>query len=579
MWLLLDTVLSLEPGSKLSRKIASKIKKIDEYFGYLAWNEVFNSEKNPDRGISILQELISFDPNRPEAYFKLWKYYYTNQQYRESEEIAASAFVRVTQLAFSHYFTIFCICYSKSYFKTGKIRGSLELLQQKYMEHRKFGIFLYQYGRFCIKSKDENYLVCGITALEECLRVCDVSIYGKICYWLGIAYDTSDFLSKSSLALVKALKMLHESEKSKISQIHQLQGRQSSILSKLKQIETHRNSLKQDEILQRISETHQIEGIIAFAKSISLQSKEEAFRFLYNYRSTLTRCDYFFLMFELAKSLKDFKRLKSQSKKLLTKIKSMSIPTSDWTTCHIWYAKALALTGKPEKSLILLKCLGKVFPDIPYLELKYTKYLSSAETFEDLMDTSNIDQTYRQSVHIVSNAYLQALASRNVPLFLQEKRDLAQQIYSADPDFQKSPQASAFFDERNSARFSRKPGTQQFSNYSKFASQNFEFMLEKRTKAGFCGFSLSSDPEFLRIIAKFALKHQVMVRDGLMAIEDYLEIVDDEKKRMNGTYYKAMLFYSEHEDREYLPLMQDLIVVMKNEGGKKLEKIKKILDG
>jgi hypothetical protein len=563
--------------SKLSRKIASKIKKIDEYFGYLAWSEVFTFENNKDRSLSILKELISFDANRPEAYFKLWKHFYSSKLFRDSELIAASAFVRVTQLTFSHYFIVFCICYSKSYFQTGKIRGSLELLQQKYMEHRKFGIFLYQYGRLCIKSGEDCYLICGITALEECLRVCDVSLHGKVWFWLGVGYNSHDFLMKSNSSLQKALKMLPSNDLKKIAEINLILGRQSALISKLKQIENNKNLMKHDEILQKISETHPVEGILAFGKSIWTHSKEEGFKFLYNYRSTVTRCDFFFLMFQFAKERKDFTTLKKQSKKLIEKLKGMNVTTSDWLTSHIWYAKSLTYTGKPEKSLILLKCLGKVFPSIPYLEQKYTKFLSSAETVEDLMDCSDINQSSRQSVHIVSNAYLQALASQNVPLFLQERKDLAQQIYSTDPVFQKSPQPSTLFEDRNSTRHSRNPQMSKFSQYSKFASQNFEFMMEKRSKNEFFGFSLSSDPEFLRIIAKVALRAEDSSKDGLLAIEDYLEIVEDQKRRANGMFYKAMLLYKEQNEREFLPLMQDLLTVLKGEG-KKLDKIKKILD-
>ena len=570
-----------ENERRFVRKIATKIKKIDNYLGYLAWSEVFSAESNEERRLTVLREMLELDSVRPEAYYKLWKCYYGNKQYRESEEIAAAAFVRVTNLAYSHYFTLFCICYAKSFFQTGKIRGALELLQQKYMEHRKNGVFLYFYGKICIKSHEESYLICGITALEECLRVCDVSIHGKILYWLGVAYNTNDHIKISNSVLQKALKLLKTIEKTKISQTNLLLGRQSTIIAKLKQIEQNKTMLRQDEILQKISETHPVEGILAFGQSIWSQDKQAGFDFLYNYRSSVTRCDYFFLLFKYAKCLKDFNTLKKQSKKLLKIIKNLNISTSEWLTCHIWYSKSLFYTGKPEKAIILLKCLGKVFPDIPYLDIKYAKFLAAAENVEDLLDC-NLTQAYRQSVHIVSNAYLQALATRNVPLFLQEKKNAAQNIYLSDSLLEHSPSPSiSNNEERNSLRPSHRPRTDlgKFSNYSKFASQNFEFMMEKRTKSGFFGFSFSSNPEFLLVISKIALKSETGVKDGLLAIEDYLEIVEDPEYRLKGTYYKAMLLFLQQNDKEYLPLMQDILPILKQTPGcKKLATIKKILD-
>lgn len=574
-------LLNDEHEKRFVRKIATRLKKLDSYLGYLAWGEVFKGEKNEDRQLSVLREMLRLDSGRPEAYYKLWRYHYDNKQFRESEEIAAAAFVRVTNLVYSHYFILFCICYAKSFVKTGKIRAALELLQQKYMEHKKHGIFLYFYGKICIKSQEESYMICGITAMEECLRVCDVSIHGKILYWLGNAYNTNDEITKSNSSLQRALKLLSNADKQKVSQINLLLGRQSALMAKLKQIENNKFSLRQDEIAQRISETHPIEGILAFGQSVWAQDKQAGFNFLYNYRSTVSRCDYFFLLFKYAKSLKDFSALKKQSKKLLRKVKNLSISTSDWVNCHIWYAKALAYTGKPEKGIILLKCLGKVFPNIPYLDIKYVKFLTAAETVEDLLDC-NITQTYRQSIHIVSNAYLQALATRNVPLFLQEKKFEAQNIYLSDSIIENSPNPSELIPEdRNSLRPSHRLRTDlgKFSNYSKFASQNFEFMLEKRTKAGFFGFSFSSDPEFLLIISKIALRHETGIKDGLLAIEDYLEIIEEPELRIKGTYYKAMLLFLQQNDKEYLPLMQDLLSALKQSSGcKKLATIKRILD-
>ena len=102
--------------------------------------------------------------------------------FAEAEDVAAQAFVKVTSLVYTHYFVIFCISYAKTFYRLRKVREALELLQQKYIEHPKFAIFLYQYGKFCIKNDSEAFLICGITALEECERVCDESLHGRVFY-------------------------------------------------------------------------------------------------------------------------------------------------------------------------------------------------------------------------------------------------------------------------------------------------------------------------------------------------------------------------------------------------------------
>jgi hypothetical protein len=571
-------------GIQLPKKIATKIKKIDNYYGYLAWAQVLFAEKNKDKALEVLKEMTSLDSTRPEAYYKLWRYYYDNEMYPESENIAAKAFVKVTSVRYTHYFIIFCISYAKSYIKLGKTRGALELLQQKYIEHPKHAIFLYQYGKFCIKSNEDMYLVCGITALEESLRVCDVSLNGKILYWLGKAFAQNDYPVKAHTLLSKSYDLLGVFQPKKKSEIDSIKAGLNPLVSKLESIESIKTILKSDEIAKKIADTHPIEGLIAFAKSLWKIDKESSVGFLLGYKNSVTRCDYFFLMFSYMKVLKDYKSLKSESKELLKKSKELNIPTSDWIKCHIWQAKALAYCGRPEKAIFLLKCLSKVYPDIPYLEIKYTKNLGKAKTVEEILNTNSIDIDFKQSVHIVSNAYLDALAARAVPLFLQEKKDEAQIIYASDSVIDASVIESANVD-YDPARFMR-PTIERYNlkrpqllENTNFASKKLEVLIETREKSGFAGFSLCSDPEFLMLIGKIAYKHQVEINDGLCALEDYLEIVNTTDQRLKATYYKAMLFYIKKSKHESKLLMTEIFPLLQNsEFFSKFNRIKDILN-
>ena len=71
-------IISLKNYLKIGAEIekpqhyAAKIKKIDEYFGLLAWSEILlKSENEKNNGECILKELIEVYSQNPEAYLKL----------------------------------------------------------------------------------------------------------------------------------------------------------------------------------------------------------------------------------------------------------------------------------------------------------------------------------------------------------------------------------------------------------------------------------------------------------------------------------------------------------------------------
>ena len=121
--------------------------------------------------------------NRPEAYYKLWcYYYYTVKDYEQAEDTISEAILKVTSSEYHHYYILFCLLLSKTLFKLKKIRESLDFLQRKFIENPTYPVFLYYYGRFCIKSEDYLFNGSAIGALNECIRLCDTSRYGLIYY-------------------------------------------------------------------------------------------------------------------------------------------------------------------------------------------------------------------------------------------------------------------------------------------------------------------------------------------------------------------------------------------------------------
>lgn len=184
MELSLRGILAVGVDIDLPKFYASKIKEIDDYYGYLAWSEIFfNDDREWMKAIYVLKELVNTYPDRPEAYVKLWQHYYYNvKDFELAFDISFEGLVRVADSEYNIYSTLLCVNYAKSCFKMGKLKNCFEILQQKFSENPGYPIFLYQYGRLCTKSEDLSFNGTALGALQECLRICDKNRYGKIYY-------------------------------------------------------------------------------------------------------------------------------------------------------------------------------------------------------------------------------------------------------------------------------------------------------------------------------------------------------------------------------------------------------------
>ena len=126
-------------------------------------------------------------PSRPEPYIKLWYYYYSMKSYNFALSVAEAAFLKLAEIS-GEYEVITNLNYAKSLFKMEKFRSCFELLQMMYTQNSQFLVYLYHYGRLCLKSKDPLFLGTAVGALEECLKICSHYRYGIIYYWLMTGY-------------------------------------------------------------------------------------------------------------------------------------------------------------------------------------------------------------------------------------------------------------------------------------------------------------------------------------------------------------------------------------------------------
>ncbi|CAG9331649.1 unnamed protein product [Blepharisma stoltei] len=563
LWGLMEISLSkqLECGSEIEvpQYYASNIKEIDTYYGYLAWSTLFLKQDQEEKGLDILQELIKSNPDIPEAYIVLWEhYYYKQHEYLKSEDLAAEAFLRITDYENHQYYILFCIIYAKSYAQNGKLPNCLELLMQKFNEHPTYTVFLYHYGRICAKSADPSYRGSAIAALEESLRLCNKTRFGKIYYWLAKVLVEDKQIYEASKAIKKARKLLPSTEVPKLNEIKQLY---EDIRPKIELIDTLKNSFKANMTEEELANCKNLcDQVKVFSKEIGecydarllwmKGEEEEAIELL----DEVSSSDTLYLkaydeVFKYLKIQNNSKLLKKIGKAMISRCKVVKFPVSVWMKMHILYADVLSITATPADAIILLKCLAKVFPPLPFAEIPYTKTLKRAKNLDELEAACNkaIESSksysytnYRNTqANILSEDYFESYLSKNNVEYkfkgLEDKKSKKLPVQA-----------------------------QQLSNDA---------------------FLVCSEPDFLYKIAKLAVKHHVHIDDGLCAIEDYLLLLkfNQRKKqkqfqRAKALYLKAFLLVEGFNLMGAIQLMEEALPLLEQVGANnKAEKVRKFL--
>ena len=100
LFIYLHTVLDATEKLKSSKykpryqaeDIAVKVKNGDNYKGYLAWTELYVAKGNTEFAIQVLEELIEYYPENPDAYFRLCQLYKpdSDEAWRTAEKMFLS---------------------------------------------------------------------------------------------------------------------------------------------------------------------------------------------------------------------------------------------------------------------------------------------------------------------------------------------------------------------------------------------------------------------------------------------------------------------------------------------------------
>lgn len=504
---------------------ATCIKDIDPYLGYLAWSEIFVNV-SWEKAIGIMKELVKQYPNRPEAYVKLWSYYYYEvQNFEQAEDIAAEAFLRVTDSETTDYYVIFCLACSKSYFKTGKVTSALQLLQKKFIENSQYPLFLYQYGRLCCKSEDFVYNGSAISALKECLRLCDSSKLGQIHYWLSKAYMQNRYCLEAYKHCEKGLKYLNSTSLKSRQLQNWINDNQVYILEIRSTIEKLSKELSGKalvnclETCKKIKNFHKLCSSVLLAKLMwKIGHKAEAIEKLsyISDMSTVKMMGYFELL-KCFREINEWGLYEKTAARMVHKCKNPQVPTGIWVKANVLYAKSLIANNKPCKAILVLKCISKLFTPMPYANIEYTRTLQKANNIIQLLDpyTNNyaLYDSYKGSFTNIKETPVKKYEEDDAPV----------------------PQTKNFKGRRPGRKLTE--GIQCFSKFSLEINEKnddeiddrADFVSQSIEANQFIGISVCSNPKFLYILAKVAARSKTGIDDGICAILDYLELLKFEK--------------------------------------------------
>lgn len=556
MTLSLKDLLESRVEIELPHFYATQIKAIDEYYGYLAYAEIFIKENNVQRAVRVLNELVDKNPTRPEAYVLLWELLYKNNLDLEAaQDLMTRAFLRVTDNEFDAYVIIFSINLAKVYSKLKKFNYAFELLQEKFVEHPQLSVYLYHYGRLCIKAEDTLFINSGIAALQECLRLCDNKRYGKIYFWLAKAYFIQNKILEASECINISLEKLTLASNKKSNLLREILA---NLKPRVLRAENIQKMFSKGEIARVLAECDlalEFDKIkIIKAKCLWSQGfKDDCLKFLNNCienRSDSLRL--YFMLAKYLKKVKNFEVLNKITKKMIKMSKNTQIVTTDWMNSNIWYARSKSAMHKPDKALPLLQCLAKVFPPLPQYEIPYTKYLISAKTAEDFLSASSRAQKHRiyensDLVPTVQNT-LETSFDEHSPEKTQCRREFTSKFIEDSIDDSSFEVSHLMPPETEKLVLSHKSFDITLSRISDRGMLSLANGMLPTGNRVFVGFSVSSECWFLYYISKICMDHDCNFEDGLCAIHDFLTIVEMEKEnstkdrmRIKGMFVRSFL--------------------------------------
>ena len=535
-WAMLEMSTKGEVELEVPEYYAARILEIDRYFGYLAWSSVFFNKNEWQKGLDILKQLILSHSKRPEAYLRLWYHYYYNvKDYEQADCIISEAFLMVNPQDFHEYYILFCIYSAKTLMKLKKTPDYLTLMRNKFMQNPTYPIFLFIYGKYCVKSEDYNYNGTGIGALQECIRLCDNTRLGPIYYWLAKGYMQSRQHIEAYETVKLALAHLNPRHVRKMTELKCWIVDIQPSIEKVEKVEKILAGNFNAEgyklcknLCSQVNGLHKITVDILLAKMMWKTGRhDEALKKLYAVSGISTvKMNAHFLLIEYLGLQNNFRCLKNVASEMVAKCKNPQVPAYIWVKANMIYAKILVKNKKPGKAILILKLIAKLLPPIPFASIQYTKFLQRAKDLQDLTSAHAFKAESMNTYNFSSykNSFIDSSC---------EVRDMSYKIIAEEAA--PLPALSLKFASRRSERVVTERVSDVKLYYKKKTQQDKdiegEFKKDSVSSRDMKSLSLCSDPIFLYKIGKIALRHNILLHDGVCAIRDYIELLKFEKER------------------------------------------------
>lgn len=389
-WVLMEVAIGgfLKVGKYLEawQFYAGKILRIDKYFGYLAWG-VGYLKKDMGKGLELLHHVSAKYPSYPHSYILIWQYYYSRKEYLKSYNIIAECFLKANSSHFSNFSNLIFLLYTKSLCKLKRFNTALEMLERKYSESSNTLLYLYKFGKICIKSKIKKFRITGISALKEVLRW--VKDYPKANYWFAVGCYKTGRLIKSQKHFHRMLYSLSPNE-IRIS----IQAQKK--LKKIENIKIELDSYKEKIFKENFPKLYESEhgyynDVLKLAQSEefvnsgSIQNALEVLR-------EVNTIEAFHLIYTKIVPTMEFL---SSRKLLLCKIedlKSIKIPVYEFIKACILYSDFLKSHEKFEESLSILKSIFNFFPNFKE-NLNYVRNCTGSFISVKLIGLTNLFET------------------------------------------------------------------------------------------------------------------------------------------------------------------------------------------
>ena len=500
-------------------RYAAEIKELNSYYGYLAWAEMaLRSKARMEwvKGVDILQELIRRHPTAPEAYLRLWDVHYHRLKDHDSAlEVIEQAFIKASDSDFK---VLIALKYAKSLHKLQRFDVCFEILQSQYLDHQSHIGFIYLYSRLAVKSEDLKMRCFAINGLREVLLLGGKQRWGLAHYWLAKAYLLGRETSHAVTAFQQAILHLPSREARKAAEIRVYLSQMTSFISSFTDLQTisafkhNSESAVKAQNCRKIAEmSDKTASDLEYSKVLfncGMQSSALALirEVCLSQDAVL---DPLILQVQMMKKRKNYERMREEAEELIRK--SGNFPTFQWTKAVILYGKSLVFSGEPEKAVLALKCIGKVFP--PVAQFPYISQIQRSHTVPQLSKT------------LFSGSHLFRLSpNASFANLAKDKTSLLQEVMQTS-----NREIAALYEPRPTPSTHESPSVFQRSfrnNPGNLTLDNSDLDIYRGTFMSSEGFAYSSDPVFLYKIGKIAYSSNTSTEDGIAALKDFLLVLD-----------------------------------------------------